>query len=469
LLTLDSLQTLESPDSEKGSLQASAVPDSKNVSLRLEFKNIQMFFRRKRLDKRIGNITQQINSLEKLIDKANTLEAPRHCQSGNAIAQTFERVRQQAASLHHAIANAWTCDCRHSHFFKLLLSKSDRKGMKTPHTGGCTDEKGLKVALPFGMATGVQQDISTVLDGENVGNWCTAQTSMSSEPEDNQLRIDDKYWNRQYSVSSAYSDQAVSSYDSSQSSLRSAITIPDDSPVINDLCYTLKHRAETKSRLGYLYDDSGNYHALKVLSRTYTPKIVSRVVSLGQILSKDNRVPASVNLSLTRAERLSIALIIANSLLELFSSPWLPDNWDKNNIYFFIDNEGRVMLEYPFLVSENSITTQESVNPKNSSALLSLGTLILELWFDQALESQPCWRANFGPDDSETKFTKFNAAATWQEKIGEDGGRVLHDITRRCIWSDFGLGTQNLGDKELVKAVYERVVRELENVLDGFE
>ena len=338
----------------------------------------------------------------------------------------------------------------------------------TTHTGDVTDENGLKVALPFGTPTVLQQGIYTALDGAPVGNWCTVQTSMTSVPEHNQPRIDDRYWNRQPSISSANSDRTVSSYDSAQSSLRSAITIPDDSPVIKDLCYILKHRAETESHLGYLCDYSGNYHTLRVLPGILTPKIESRIVSLGQILSKDSRVPAAVNLSLSREDRLSIALIIANSLLELFSSPWLPDNWDKNNIYFFIDNGNRVMPECPFLVS-NSVTIKESVNPKHSNALLSLGTVILELWFDQPLESQPCWRDSFGPGDIQTKFTKFNAAATWQgEKIGADGGRVPHDITRRCIWSDFGLGTQSLGDKELVKAVYERVVGELENLLDGF-
>jgi hypothetical protein len=305
------------------------------------------------------------------------------------------------------------------------------------------------------------------MDGECVDNWCTAQASMNSEPEYNQPQIDDRYWNRQPSISSTNSDRTVSSYASTQSSLQSAITALDDSPIIKDLCHILKHRAETESYLGYLYDDSGNYHTLKILPRPIPPKFGDRVVSLGQILCKDNGVPASVNLSLERKDRLCIAFIIANSLLELFPGPWLPDNWDKNNIYFFIDSKGRVMFECPFLVS-NTVTIQEPANPRHSSALLSLGTVILELWFDQPLESQPCWRDSLGPGDIETKFTKLNAAATWQEKIWPDGGRALHDITWRCIRSDFGLGTQSLGDKELVKAVYERVVEELENLLDGF-
>jgi hypothetical protein len=299
---------------------------------------------------------------------------------------------------------------------------------------------------------------------------------MTSEPEGflltlnhfSTLRIEENHSNRRRSVSSGSSDRTVSSYDSAPTHHKSATTT-GDARFINDLCYILKYQAKTESYLGVLYDEPGNYHSLTVLSGTYSAKTVSRVVSLGQILNRDSQVPDSVNLSLPRSDRLSVALIIASSLLELFSSPWLPDNWDKNNIYFFVDSDGRVMLKDPFLLSESSAKAQQSVNPERSNALLSLGTLILELWFDQPLEAQACWRDNFGPNGKETPCTKLSAAATWQEKIKMDAGLALHGITWRCIWSDFGLGTQNLRNKELIKAVHEDVVKELEKVLDMFE
>ncbi|KAK3345104.1 hypothetical protein B0H65DRAFT_465483 [Neurospora tetraspora] len=139
----------------------------------------------------------------------------------------------------------------------------------------------------------------------------------------------------------------------------------------------------------------------------------------------------------------------------------------------------------PFLISRNNSACASNTQSKkgkepaeeptshpsrphdHGKILLGLGTLILELWFGQPLESQPSWEANFGPNGQETEFTKFNAAATWQRMVADHGGPILHNITRRCIYGNFGLATQNLEDTELIKAVYGNVVMELQRLCDA--
>ncbi|KAJ4401585.1 hypothetical protein N0V85_005499 [Neurospora sp. IMI 360204] len=160
-------------------------------------------------------------------------------------------------------------------------------------------------------------------------------------------------------------------------------------------------------------------------------------------------------------------------------------DWDKNNIYFSVNQDGSVNTAMPFLISRNNSACTSNTKSKKDTEpaeeptshtsrphdhgkiLLALGTLILELWFGQPLESQPSWEANFGPNGQETEFTKFNAAATWQRMIADRGGPELHNITRRCIYGNFGLATQSLEDAELIKAVYENVVVELQRVCDA--
>lgn len=268
---------------------------------------------------------------------------------------------------------------------------------------------------------------------------------------------------------------------------------PNSTHIIYDLCSMLKFKRKS-SQLGYLFDGANSYHALVVVpTGTSSPEIVGQAVSLGHILAGSTSEVTGSTTALavatrfpSRSARLKIALTVAHSLLELLPSPWLPGDWDKNDIYFSISPDGSVNTDMHFLISRNgsartsnvqSQEGRESVEESTSHTsrphdhrkiLLSLGVLILKLWFGQSLESQPSWEANFGPNGEKTEFTKFNAAATWQRMVGDDAGRLLHNITYRCVHGNFGLDTQSLEDTELIKTVYEKVVMELQHVYDEF-
>lgn len=126
-------------------------------------------------------------------------------------------------------------------------------------------------------------------------------------------------------------------------------------------------------------------------------------------------------------------------------------------------------LTLPFLISRNNgnVAPRAQSCRDHQKALVTLGTLILGLWFGQSLEVLHSWRANFGPDGRETEFTKFNAAAAWQETIGAHGGPIMH-ITQRCIYGNFGPTSLSLEDTELIRAVYENVVLKLQRPCEVF-
>ena len=209
---------------------------------------------------------------------------------------------------------------------------------------------------------------------------------------------------------------------------------------------------------------------LTVLSGTSIPGTAAEIVSLGQILSEAAESPSSIDEEFPRLDRLSVALIVAQSMLELCPSPWLPYAWNKNDIHFFVDKKGRIMSEHPFLVCRNRAASPVAADSSDfSGALLSLGTLVLEMWYAKPLESQPFWRAYSGPDGSENEFARRTAAISWQSKMRTECGYPLHSITRWCIFGDFGPGDANLDNQKLVQDVYNKVVRELEAVLHGFE
>ncbi|KAK1776283.1 hypothetical protein QBC45DRAFT_419685 [Copromyces sp. CBS 386.78] len=437
--------------------------------VRNELRKFQFCFQKKRLMDRVTFMSQQIHSLERLLGNAETLQTSRQPCTENSIVALFERVRRQATSLHRAITRSWICDCRDSHAFKLIISRPSRHS----HSGQnntTSEEKHLRIALPCGsrgqghMLTArwcIAEAALTTTFEPHVSVWSqfisseTASTQMLlTVPPGNQGRRIADNGNSSTMLVLSQASIVLSSADSPYHHEPPTLA-PDSTHIIHDLCSMLKFQ-RTTSQLGCLFDGSGSYHALTVVSTgTYSPEIVGQAVSLGQILTHNT----SGSLA-SRAERLNIASTIAHSLLELFPSPWFPEIWDKNDIFFFADENQQVNLKMPFLVSRNNRNAVPHAQSSHDhrKALLALGTLILELWFGQPLELQRSWRANFGPDGRETEFTKFNAAAAWQESIAADGGPILHNITQRCIYGNFGPTSLSLEDTELIKAVYENVV-----------
>ncbi|EAA32616.2 hypothetical protein GE21DRAFT_6576 [Neurospora crassa] len=482
--------------------------------LRKEFRKLQFFFQKEAITERVEFATTQILSLERFFGNAERLRTSRQHIGGSCIAHIFERIRRQATSLHRAITRSWTCDCRDSHVFKLIIGGPFRPD----HSGEdnqTLEEKPLRIALPCG--DGARGDTLMPQSASNAVRWCIIEAALATTFEPH-ISV----WSQLRSAENP-STQMLLTVPTGQQSGRATINgnsstmlcqpqptivlssaesaphhepptlAPESTHVIHDLCSMLQFPRTTR-QLGYLFDGTNSYHALVVVpTGTSSPEIVGQAVSLGHILAGSPSEVTGLTTAVavatrlpSKAARLKIALTVAHSLLELFPSPWLPGEWDKNDIYFSVSPDGSVNTDVPFLISRNgSARTSNAQNqegreptvertaytlrpPDHTKILLSLGILILELWFGQSLESQPSWEANFGPNGKEKEFTKFNAAATWQRMVGDDGGPRLHNITHRCVHGNFGLDAQSLQDSELISAVYEKVVMELQHVYDGF-
>lgn len=165
---------------------------------------------------------------------------------------------------------------------------------------------------------------------------------------------------------------------------------------------------------------------------------------------------------------MALALRLANALLQLYPSPWLRNSWSKDDICFFQLKSGQVLTEVPFLLWDMAWDkwqqkAKAAEDPRN--ALLSLGILIMELWFGETIETRPFWRRHYGPDGNEPESARLTAAISWQKKAAADGGSMLHDTTHRCIWGNFGVTTLDFEDTRFVGAVYDGVIRPLENML----
>ena len=451
-----------------------ATGTSKDADLLHGFRKLHFCFHRKRFDKQIAFIGAQIDMLGKLLGNTDVLEPVRSRQSVRSL--VFQGIRDQASSLHRALSRSWTCQCPDTHIFEFLLTGKRRWNTARQHQGQM-DQK-LRVAFPImqpadiSVPHGSERDITQLrytLTG-NHHSHCATETSMVVEfkegsAESPSLGLENPLESCSLGSKIA-SDTARTLFPSKHSSVRKSSMVNTET-LIDDLCHKIKIWENSDPFLGYLADGLGAYHALQVVQELVAKtENVNRVLSLRDILSGGAK-------PMPRASRMSIAVMLAYAVLELHSSPWLPAAWDDRDVYFWVNDHGDVIVEHPFLVSltspgdANVVETNQNGNPVNP--LLPLGILIMELWFNQTLESQPFWKAIFGPDGMEAEYTRLDAAVTWQRMIIEDSGTALHDITWRCIYGDFGMGTRDLGDKGLTLAVYEDVVRKLEEFAATFE
>lgn len=256
-----------------------------------------------------------------------------------------------------------------------------------------------------------------------------------------------------------------------------SVLTPDPPISISDLCHTIRARRK-EACLGHLEDGQGSYHIFhSSQSFSFASGEIARVISLGAILDKEAQQNTQLNLDLSRRDRLSIALTLAYALLELYPTPWLPRIWGKTNVYFFQRKNGELLTENPFVLrkamptSEHSwikSSTSDTSIHDHSDALLSLGILIMELWFGETIETRSSWKEHCDNDGNAKELTRFMAAIEWQKRAIGEGGVTLHEITHRCIRGNFGPTTMNLDDERCVGAVYDGVVKPLESLLGYF-
>ncbi|KAL9633193.1 MAG: hypothetical protein Q9164_004845 [Protoblastenia rupestris] len=461
------------------------------LRLEYEMKRIMYTFSRKRRDKLMSRLEKHNKEIQDMLGNIEKLE-PMRKKRKSPITKYFHRIRSQAQSLHTALTRAWQCGESSAHSAKLLLETR----VRSDENGGPEIEDPTTIKFNVFFCHLRQESTSTLALLSSPSDWCAAEIEMMGCEQDLEraeplyigmgsrsslLEASSQHQSNLSSRGSSVSGpmgRKVSFLESETKS--STLSVLGDAPEISNLCSVLQNRLSHQSPLGYLKDPQERRHSLSLIDHSQISfSEMQRVLSLDEVLgSKDD---ASGVPTLPRRTRLAIAVIVANSMLQLHTGPWLCEAWGKRDIYFLQGRDGAIHTKHPFLICHFSSHSQtlttdfgnvqiesSATRPCNSS-LLSLGILILELWFNQKIESQP-FRSRFqGPDGKDNEYTNFNTAQKWQEQAMEEAGLELHNPTRRCIYCAFGAVSQDLEDDDLRRAVYSEVVQPLEKLLKRFE
>jgi hypothetical protein len=229
---------------------------------------------------------------------------------------------------------------------------------------------------------------------------------------------------------------------------------------IDSLCSTLKTPDLDIDYLGYLSDDEHQQHEFRLLKDTTSSSQTLEETSLEGLLANKGQM------TLSRQKRYKIASILASSLLQLQNTPWLAENLEKKNILFYRKGSD-VLVEEPFI--NHSFTPTKAYQDEKTDVsrtlprktLSSLGILLLELCFGDAIENQTELRkSHLSSDGKALEGTDYLTAIEWLDKVAEEEPKMA-PIIKWCIFCLFE-GKPNWSDTTFTQAVYSSVVQPLE-------
>jgi hypothetical protein len=263
---------------------------------------------------------------------------------------------------------------------------------------------------------------------------------------------------------------------------------------ITDICSTLAPEQAAKSCLCFLIDDKNRLLGVSSCRKTWTMDCTGEIVSLERLLTTQimSAMPTTADDAnrLSMKERLVLAVQLAASLLQLYSTPWLSNRWSKRDISFlktaiFAQSTPDTGQQRPINVSKPFVSqllvaptrqqadlTTTALTRHPNPTLLDLGILLLELYFGQNIELKR-HPDDMSADGQPNSNTDLNTARNWLHESYQlsMSSRYWH-ATRRCIdVYTFDPMPKNLDleDAGFREAVYQQVLLPLEEELREWE
>lgn len=244
---------------------------------------------------------------------------------------------------------------------------------------------------------------------------------------------------------------------------------------VQNLCKDIADLREPHRRifLGYLHkpDESHDRYGIYVLEKL---KIEGRrAISLGDILNRQPAVPRPMS----TADKFRLAVYLANTILKFHRTPWLDEQWGRNQVLFIQQNEVSV-YDHPFVscrfptagnatASKGKEASKDRSDPYGfirNQALFTLGVLLIELWYGKPLDDL---RDVVGVQDT-TLPSWCTAIRLVDSRLKYEAGALYTQVVRRCVRCDFDRDSTSLNDEGFQQIVYEKVVLVLEKNLAQF-
>jgi len=243
---------------------------------------------------------------------------------------------------------------------------------------------------------------------------------------------------------------------------------------ILDLCRTLEISEEDERCLGYLSDEEHLRHEFRSIKDGTLPVQTCELISLESLLASQTRS------KLSRKQRYKLAVVLSSSILQFQTTPWLTEQLEKKNIFFY-RNGSEIVADQPFIrhsfsskkISSNTKSEEEStqstppcsVRFSTRNSLVHLGILLLELCFGQPIEKQTELRKQYLMDGKAHNDTDYLTARDWIYEVEEEAGVEFEGAVKCCVQCNFD-AKLDWADINFTQAVYAAVVEPLEKALE---
>lgn len=253
---------------------------------------------------------------------------------------------------------------------------------------------------------------------------------------------------------------------------------------LKDLCSAIKQAQSAQPCLGFCLDNEGKLRGVyPVENRMRSTK---GTITLKELLAASSASTPNM-LKLSRKERMTLAVILSSSYLQLQATPWLKDTWSKEDIVFDGDMSTRTLrpfnVDQPYIAQEfhpraSPLTVTHNI-PNNvnraslpgNPSLLALGILLLELYTGQTFE-QCCPKTSTGNglclDDYYKQLHNLDAASKWLSAAQEDLSAGYTTAVLHCIRSFFDPICTSHDETVFRQSVYEQVILPLQEELQSF-
>ena len=475
-------------------------------SARREWSKIKLSFSEKDFDKLLERIDKNNRTLRRMLKDSSIIgDLSLNYKAESCCGEGYSTVRAHAKTLYYILDQSLssTCNCSNPHDTNLRLEARRKKERPVTAAGGGD-------AVSFTMMFLIEKPIA---GRDKTWNWRKAiveplkQGDSLTHPQkasiESRLSAPEQTPNISAALTSNFSSlMAVGSSNAmhrhASSSDITALYHGDylkpkknksDSEVIpvkriSNLCHAIRTVRDEESCLGVLVDESDHQHRISMIKSLQS----TQNITLKTLL--DN------NINLTSRDRLILGTKLVATLLQLYRTPWLSDDWGREDIHFvkvhskdtpsayfqepfitrsFVPNGGlQATGNAPTVGRQRSRRSPLSVRVP---PLFSLGILLIELSYCKPIETLG---PGVGlPGECDTGITqgmceddvKFCVALRLLEPHNDQGmnyawtGLRYANAVRRCIRCDLDVSEGEYDSDAFHAAVYQGVMEPLMQTL----
>lgn len=422
------------------------------IKLRLIWSKSQIDDELERLERMVNSFWRISTEAAKLIDRINQNAQSQPHQNNTTwtfdieekkFMETITRIRQASVELHSNLGKQWPCLTHDSHGVYICSAKrsNDR----------CLAFEAVLVGYEGEVTKDfICMEVESINQSDNV--TMTVNTRCSEEDEGtadpcNAMQID---------------SDPVSSPDIGLCHGNTSTDLTQ----LQDLCLHFQQQhgkmKSGKHLLGYL-------SLQRIFSLGPDRRVSGKPYSLADLVRFDG-----VGSSLSMLEKTNIAASLATSVLQFYSTPWLPGSWSSINVVFFGKNSwdpnsfsplyfGRQLerigkgksVEHGDVASSTMFGGPSARN----EVLFQLGLALLETGMARSWDSlrRDVIKNTKSQEGVDNYHVAYTLACT---RLLRQTGPTYSRIVRKCLGCDFGLGETDF-DNERLQVVFHRDVVEV--------